>query len=184
MANVPPPEKVIFYLPWWQDDSCCPLCFSSIKRRWSATFTHSAIAIRRRPTRSDPCTYVEIVGPSFDLNRVLLRRIFLNDDKSRYVSVSFYPAHNYQLLFEFGVTRHLPLILTAEYDNIVAERLLGLVEAMCRNEHFQWRSEDKVFRMNSTLSYRIARFTPDKHRILLKLPQLRNLQYIFYMISN
>ena len=31
-----------------------------------------------------------------DTNRVVLRRaFFLNEDKSRYVSVGFYPAHNY-----------------------------------------------------------------------------------------
>jgi len=49
-------------------------------------------------------------GPAFDPSRVLLRRLFiLNDDKSRYVSVGFYPAHNYQPLVEFGGTRILPL---------------------------------------------------------------------------
>ena len=113
------------------------------------------MASRRRPTqeptRSDPCSYVETVGPAFDPNRVLLRRVFfLNNDKSKYVSVGFYPAQNYQPLVEFGGTRLLPLVLTAEYVNNVAERLPGLLEAMCRNKQFQWRSEDKVFRMNST----------------------------------
>ena len=38
--------------------------------------------------------------------------------------------------------------------------------------------------MNSTGPYRIARFTHDKHWISLKLSELRNLQYIFYMITN
>ena len=66
----------------------------------------------------------------------------------------------------------------------MAERLPGLVEAMCRKEHFQRRSEDKDFRMNSTGSYRFARLTLDKHWISFKLHELRNLQYIFYMITN
>jgi len=87
-------------------------------------------------------------------------------------------------LVEFGGTRLLPFVLTAEYFNILAERLPGLVEAICRNEHFQWRSEDKVFRMNSTGSYRVARLTLDKHWISFKLHELRNLLYIFYMITN
>ena len=52
------------------------------------------------------------------------------------------------------------------------------------SERTLWRSEDKVFRLNSTGSYRIARFTLDKHRISLKLPELRTLQYIFHMITN
>ena len=79
------------------------------------------------------------------------------------MSVGFYPAQNYQPLVEFGGTRLLPLFLTGEYVNIVAEGMPGLVEAMCRYQHFQWRSEDKVFRINSTGSHRIARFTLDKH---------------------
>ena len=68
------------------------------------------------------------------------------------MSVRFYPAHNFQPLVEFGETRLLPLILTAEYVNIVAERMPGLVKAMCWNEHFQWKSEDKFFRMSSTVA--------------------------------
>jgi len=55
---------------------------------------------------------------------------------------------------------------------------------MCRNEHFQWRSEDKVFGMNGTGSYGVARLTLDKHWISFKVHELRNLQYIFYMIKN
>jgi len=39
-------------------------------------------------------------------------------------------------LVEFGGTRILPLVLPADYVNIVAEWLPGFVEAMCRNEHF------------------------------------------------
>jgi len=54
----------------------------------------------------------------------------------------------------------------------------------CVGTNAVWRSEDKVFRINSTGSYRIARFTFDKHWISLKLHKLRNLQYIFHMITN
>ena len=101
----------------------------------------------------------------------------------RYVSVEFYPAHNYQPLVEFGRTRFLPLVPPADYVNIVAERLPSLVEAMCLNEHFVWSSEDKDLRVNNTKAYKTARFTQDKHWISLKLPELRNLRYILYMIT-
>ena len=50
-----------------------------------------------------------------------------------------------------GGTKLLPLVLTAEYATILAERLPGLVETMCQNEQFQWRSEDKVIRVNNTV---------------------------------
>jgi hypothetical protein len=110
-------------------------------------------------------------GPAFDPSRVLLRRVFfLNDEKSRYVSVGFYPAQNYQPLVEFCGTRILPLVLPADFVNHVSERLRSLVEAMCRNEPFVWSSEDRDFKMHSTKAYRTARFTHDKHWISLKLP--------------
>ena len=80
-------------------------------------------------------------------------------------------------------TKLIPLVLTAEYVTIVAERLSGLVEAMCEKEQFQWKSEDKVFRVNSKGSYRVARLTLDKHWMSFKLHELRNLLYIFYMIT-
>ena len=76
------------------------------------------------------------------------------------------------------------LVITTEYVNIVAERLPGLVEAMCRNVHFPWRSEDKVFGMNSIGSYRISRLTLDIHWISFKQHELGNMQYILYMITN
>ena len=66
-------------------------------------------------------------------------------------------------MFEFGGTRLLPLVLAAEYVTVLAERLPGLVEALCQNEQFQWRSEDKVFIVNRTGSYRVARLALDKH---------------------
>ena len=100
------------------------------------------MASRRRPTQqpkhNELCSYVEMVGPAFDPSRILLRRLFfLNDDKSKYVSVGFYPAHNYQPLVEYGGTRFLPRMLTAGDVNIVTELLPGLLKAMCRNKYYQ-----------------------------------------------
>jgi hypothetical protein len=130
----------------------------------------------------DSCTYFEVFSAAFDPNRVLLRRAFLNDDKSKYVSVGLYPAQNYQPLVEFGGSKLLLFVLAAEFVTILAKRLPGLVEAMCQSEQFQW-SEDKVFRMNSTGSYRVAKLTLDKHWISFKLHELRNV-YIIYTITN
>jgi len=140
------------------------------------------MASRQRATSSEPCTYG---GPAIDASRVLLRRVsFLNEEKSRYVSVGFYPGRNYQPLVEFGGTRIQPLVLFAEYVNIVVERQPGLVETMCRNEHFMWSSKDKDFKMHSTKAYRTSRFTRNKHGISLKLPELRTLKYILHIITN
>ena len=53
---------------------------------------------------SEPDTaYTEATILLFDPNRVLLRRVFfLDHDKTRYISVGFYPARNYQPLVEIG----------------------------------------------------------------------------------
>ena len=110
--------------------------------------------LRRRATRSEPSTYG---GPAFDPSRVLLRRVFfLNDEKSRYVSVGFYQGRNYQPLIEFGGTRVLPLVLPTDCVNVVVERVPGLLEALCRDELFAWSSDDKDFKIHSTKAYRTA----------------------------
>jgi len=45
---------------------------------------------------SDICTYWT-ANPAFDPKRVLLRLIFfINEDKTKYMSVGFYPARDYQ----------------------------------------------------------------------------------------
>jgi len=124
----------------------------------TTTYTQRALHLRRSSLRSQQGTATS--------------HLLLNDDKSRQVTVEFYAAQNYHPLVEFGGTRFLPLVLPAEYVNIVTERLPGIVEEICRNERFVWRSEDKVFRMNSIGSYRIARFTHDKHWISLKFHEL------------
>ena len=70
----------------------------------------------------EPYTYVEVVSPAFDSNRLLLSRVvFVNDDKSKYLSVGFYHALNYQPLVEFGGTTVLPLVLAAEYVTVLAD---------------------------------------------------------------
>ena len=168
-------------MPCRQDASYCPICFSCIMQRGSATSAHSTMASRQHATRSEPCTYS---GPAFDPSRVLLRRVFfLNEEKSRYVSVGFYPVYNYRPLVEIVGTRIQPLVLSTEYFNIVVERQPVLLEAMCLNEHFVWGSKDKDFKMHRTRAYRNSRFTRNKHGISLKLPELRTLQYILHIIT-
>jgi len=48
-------------------------------------------------------------------NRAMLRRVFfIAEDKSKFVSVGFYPARGYQPLAEFGGAKKLPLLLNAQ----------------------------------------------------------------------
>ena len=54
---------------------------------------------------SDICTYWP-ANPPFDPKWVLLWRIFfINKDKTKYMSVGFYAARDYQPLVEFGAIR-------------------------------------------------------------------------------
>jgi hypothetical protein len=51
------------------------------------------------------CTYWTN-NPAFDPQRILLRRLFfINEDRTKYVSVGFYPAPYYLPQVEFGVLR-------------------------------------------------------------------------------
>jgi len=64
------------------------------------------------PKPVDACTYLE--GQLlFDPNKVLLRRVFfLDHEKTKYISVEFYPARNYQPLVEVGSPKSTPIVLT------------------------------------------------------------------------
>jgi hypothetical protein len=69
--------------------------------------------------------------PAFDPDRVLLRCIFFIDgDKTKYVSVGFYPARDYQPLVEFGAVRRggsETIVLADEHVDRLAERLPKLM---------------------------------------------------------
>ena len=57
--------------------------------------------------------YQDCVNHMFDPSRVLLRRVFfLDPEKTKYISVGFYPSRNYQPLVEIGSPKSIPLILT------------------------------------------------------------------------
>ena len=61
-------------------------------------------------------TCMETVATTLgDPNRALLRSVFfVAEDKSKYVSVGYYPARDYQPLAEFGGAKKLPLLLNVQ----------------------------------------------------------------------
>jgi hypothetical protein len=79
--------------------------------------------------RADFDVWVQPIGPLFDPQRVLLRRIFFIDsDRTRYVSVGYYPARNYDVLLEFGGSMIKPIALTEANVRTLAEHLPTLCE--------------------------------------------------------
>jgi hypothetical protein len=87
---------------------------------------------------SNICTYWHN-NPAFDPKRVLLRRLFfINEDRTKYVCVGFYPARDYLPLVEFGIVRRgggpKTLILSHEQVDALAEVLPTLRDDMCSGE--------------------------------------------------
>ena len=73
------------------------------------------------PKRVDACTYLE--GQLlFDPNKVLLRRVFfLEPEKTKYISVGFYPARHYQPMVEIGSPKSAPVVLTDQHVKTLSE---------------------------------------------------------------
>jgi len=116
-------------------------------------------------------------------NRAMIRRFFfIAEDKSKYVSVGFYPARGYQPLAEFGGPKKLPLPLNAHQLQTMADNIAALCNALSTNEHFVKKDGD--FKMNTTGSYRLARVYLGKPYLSFTYEELRNLDYIMYMIQN
>ena len=71
---------------------------------------------------------------------MLLRLFFINDDRTKYVSVCFYPARDSLPLLEFGVVRRgggpKTLLLSDKQMDALAEVLPILWDAMCNGETF------------------------------------------------
>ena len=116
-----------------------------------------------------------------DPNRALLRSVFfVAEDKSKYVSVGYYPARDYQPLAEFGGAKKLPLLLNVQQLQTMAENIAALCDALCTNEYYVKEGD---FRMNTTGSYRFASVYLGKQHMTFTY-ELRNLAYIMYMIEN
>jgi hypothetical protein len=108
------------------------------------------------PKRQAPecLAYVEPINPIFDPQRVLLRRVFfVNADKSKYVSVGFYPARN--SMVEFGSVRNKHIILTEPQVRFLAEAIPRMCESLCNNASTAFK--DGKLRLTTTGSIKVAR---------------------------
>jgi hypothetical protein len=104
----------------------------------------------------------------------LLRRVFfIAEDKSKFVSVWYYPARGYQPLADFGSAKKVPLLLNAQQLQTMADNIAALCNALSTNEHFSKKDGD--FKMNTTGSYRIARVYLGKKYLSFTYGELCNL---------
>ena len=112
--------------------------------------------------------------------RVLLRRVyFLNEERSRYVSVGFYPSDNYQVLAEFGGPRIAPITHTEHHVRTLVEALPALCDAMQRDELYT--RKDGSFRLRSSKTHSCARMYRDKKGVSFNLTDLRYMMSMLHM---
>ena len=135
------------------------------------------------------CTYWPN-NPAFDPKRVLLRRLFfINEDRTKYVSVGFYPARDYLTLVEFGVVRRgggpKTIILSDEQVDAMAEALPMLWGAMCSGETSVGvrRCESGAFRLDVSRSQRTAPLYVETQFISLTSQDIDYLSRMFSVVQ-
>ena len=131
-------------------------------------------------------SYTEVTSLLFDPNRVLLRRVFfLDPDKTRYISVGYYPSRNYQPLVEIGTPKQKPILLKDHHVTTLAEHLTAQEDALWRDEFYNVR--DGEFAMHSATPYKTAILTlgekKNRKSVFLKLQELRYLTYLFPIVQ-
>ena len=122
----------------------------------------------------------------FDPNRVLLRRVFfLDPDKTRCISVGFYPSRNYQPLVQIGTPKQNPILLLDHHETTLAEHLTAQVDALWRDEFYNVR--DGEFSMHSATPCKTAILTlgekKNRKSVFFKLQELRYLTYLFPIVQ-
>ena len=133
------------------------------------------------PKPVDACTYLE--GQLlFDPNKFLLRRVFfLDPEKTKYISVAFYPARNYQPLVEIGSPKSTPIVLTDQHVKTLSEHLPAQIDALWRGDFYNVM--DGEFAVHSASLFNTAILTLGKKKnrksVYIKLNDLRYLAYIF-----
>ena len=138
------------------------------------------------PKTAYACNYLEgqlLINPK----NVLLRRIFfLEPEKTKYISVGFYPARHYQPMVEIGSPKPAPVILTDQHVKTLSEHLPAQIYALWRGEFYNVM--DGEFAMHSASPFNTAILTVGKKKnrrsVLIKLNELRYLAYIFPMVEN
>jgi len=117
---------------------------------------------------------------------VLLRRLFFIDvDRTRYVSVGFYPSRDYLPFVEFGAVKKNGstfITLNKQQVNKMAEYLPRICDSVCGNE--QYVCKDGDFRLNTFGTSGVARLYLEKQYINLKLADLQYLRKVFHVVQN
>ena len=140
--------------------------------------------VEQLPTvTNEACTYWP-PNPAFDPKRVLLRRMFfINDDRTKYMSVGYYPARDYQPLVEFGAIRRggsKSLILADEQVTAMADCLPAIRDSMCvGGDRVVFKCESGSFRLHTPRRHGSARLFVGTEYISLTQPDMDYLVRVF-----
>ena len=171
MASVP--RTAVVYCEDGEDDDTTDLQAPFTKRAKNCT---EGITASQRPAVTAPA---DLSGASA---RVLLRRVFfLNEEKTRYVSVGFYPSENYRVLVEFGGPRIVPIRLAEQHVRTLMEALPALCDAMRCCKLFT--RKDGAFRIRSSRGHNCARLYHGKRSVGVGLADLRYMATMLHVVE-
>jgi len=109
--------------------------------------------------------------------------IFMNEDKTKYMSVAYYPARDYQPLVEFGVIRRCvskSLILADEQVAAMADCLPSIRDSMCvGGDRVIFKCESVNFRLHTPRRHGSARLFVGTGYIILTQPDIDYLVRVF-----
>jgi len=112
---------------------------------------------------------------------------FINDDKTNYVSVGYYPARDYQPLVEFGAIRRggsKYLILADEQVAALADCLPSIRDTMCvGGDRVVIKFESGNFRLHTPRRHGSARQFVGTEYISLTQPDMDYLVRVFHIIQ-
>ena len=103
----------------------------------------------------------------------------MDHEKTKYISVGFYPARNYQPLVEIGSPTSTPIVLMDQHVKTLSEHTPAQVDVLWRGGFYNVL--DGEFAMHSASPFNTAILTlgKKKHRksMFIKLNELRYLSY-------
>ena len=145
--------------------------------------------LQRLEEFDDTCDFFAsqtFITPAFsDPRRVLLRRVFfLNEDRTKHVSVGFYPTRDYKPQVEFGAVKRnktTVLILVNQHVATLAAILPTLCESMCTGEPYVHKDGD--FKLTASKGGNSARMYLHDEYISFKLVELRHLSFMFHVVQ-
>jgi len=111
---------------------------------------------------------------------------FINEDKTKYMSVGLYRARDYQPLVEFGAIRRggsKSLILTDEQFASLADFLPAIRDSMCVGEHRVTKCESGKFRLHTRKTHGSAKLFVGTEYISLTQPDMENLVRVFHILQ-